>query len=159
MEKREMNVLTCIVLSLLVVKFIISFDYSVFNKRKQPQAKKTIKQEIKPLKKEVTCVDATMYYAVQGQCDKDPLVTACMYKINPRKASEHKWIALSRDLLKRWGGKFQYGEKVMLVGCGEKSGVYTIADTMNKRFRKKIDILETQGTALYKYENVKIYKI
>ena len=107
----------------------------------------------------VTEVTATMYNAVENQCDSDPLVTAGMYKINPRKASQHKWVALSRDLLKRWGGEFQYGQKVKITGCGEKDGVYTVVDTMNPRFTNKIDILETQGTPLYKYENVKIIKI
>jgi 3D (Asp-Asp-Asp) domain-containing protein len=101
-------------------------------------------------------VTATMYNAVTGQCDSDPLVTAGMYKINPNKASDHKWVALSRDLLKRWGGLFEYGQKVKITGCGEKDGIYTIVDTMNPRFTKKIDILETQGTPLYKFDNVKI---
>lgn len=101
-------------------------------------------------------VTATMYYPVVGQCDSDPLVTASMRKINPNKASEHKWIAMSRDLLKRWGGKFDYGDKVKLVGTQFKDGVYTIVDCMNKRFTNKIDILETQGTKPYKFENVKL---
>lgn len=104
-------------------------------------------------------VVATMYNASEGQCDADPLVTAGMYKINPRKASEHKWIAVSRDLLTRWGGKLNYGDKVVLENAGHKSGVYTIVDTMNKRFKNKIDILETKGTKLYKFENVKMIKI
>jgi 3D (Asp-Asp-Asp) domain-containing protein len=100
-----------------------------------------------------------MYNAVEGQCDSDPLVTAGMYKINPRKASQHKWVALSRDLLKRWGGQFDYGDTVIIENAGDKSGKYTVVDTMNPRFTNKIDILETQGTDLYKYENVKIIKI
>ena len=77
-------------------------------------------------------------------------------KINPNKASEQKFIAMSRDLLKRWGGKFNYKQKVRLIGCGVKDGIYIIADCMNERFRKKIDILETVGTPLYKFKNVKI---
>ena len=104
-------------------------------------------------------VVATMYNAVEGQCDADPFVTACMYKINPHKASEQRYIAVSRDLLKQNGGKLVYGQKVKLVGCGHKNGIYTVADTMNKRFRNKIDILETQGTPLYKFNHVKIIVI
>lgn len=107
----------------------------------------------------VADVTATMYNAVEGQCDSDPLVTAGMYEINPTKASQHKWVALSRDLLKRWGGKFDYGDTIEIKNAGEKSGVYTVVDTMNPRFTNKIDILETKGTDLYKYENVKIIKI
>ena len=104
-------------------------------------------------------VTATMYNAEINQCDADPLVTAGMYKINPNKASEQKWIAVSRDLLKRWGGQFDYGDKVSIKGAGHKDGVYTIVDTMNKRFSSKIDFLETKGTKLYKYDNVLLAKL
>lgn len=104
-------------------------------------------------------VTATMYNAVESQCDADPLITAGMYKINPNKASEHRWIAMSRDMLKRWGGEFNYGDKVIISGAGYKDGIYTVADTMNKRYTNRIDILETKGTPLYKFKNVTIKKI
>ena len=104
-------------------------------------------------------VDVTMYCPVSSQCDSDPLITASMKKIIPHRASEHKWIAMSRDLLKRWGGKFDYGDKIRLVGTEFKDGVYTIVDCMNEIFKNKIDILETQGTKPYKFENVKIVKL
>ena len=104
-------------------------------------------------------VTATMYNPVVGQCDDDPLITAGMYKINPNKASDHKWIAVSRDLLKRWGGVFDYGDKVYISGAGHKNGIYTIVDTMNKRFQKRIDFLEKRGTKLYKYNNVVLAKL
>lgn len=100
-------------------------------------------------------VTATMYMAVVGQCDSTPFVTACGRKINPKKASEHKWIAVSRDLLK----VFKYGDKVLLSNAGDKNGIYTIADTMNKRFKNKIDILETEGTPLYKLNSVVLTKV
>jgi 3D (Asp-Asp-Asp) domain-containing protein len=136
----------------------IAFYYTVFvqqhNKVEISVAK--TKERTNQIVAEVT---ATMYNAVEGQCDSDPLVTAGMYKINPRKASQHKWVALSRDLLKRWGGQFDYGDTVIIENAGDKSGKYTVVDTMNPRFTNKIDILETQGTDLYKYENVKIIKI
>ena len=104
-------------------------------------------------------VTATMYNPVESQCDADPLITAGMYKINPKKASEHKWIAVSRNLLKRWGGSLEYGDKVLIQGTGHKDGIYTVTDTMNKRYKNRIDILETSGTKLYKYNNVKIIPI
>ena len=110
-------------------------------------------------KRVVANVSATMYYPVSAQCDKDPLITACMYKINPKKASSHKWIAMSRNLLKRWNGKFSYGDRVKITGCGKKDGIYTVADTMNKRFVNKIDFLETAGTHFYKFDNVTIEKV
>jgi 3D (Asp-Asp-Asp) domain-containing protein len=106
-----------------------------------------------------TDVTATMYNAVVSQCDADPLITAGMFTIDPEHASEHKWVALSRDLLKRWGGEYDYGDKILIEGAGDKDGVYTIADTMNKRYRNRIDILETEGTPLYKFEDVTIRKL
>ena len=112
----------------------------------------------KKKKRELT-VTATMYNAVVNQCDEDPLVTAGMFKINPNKASQHKWIAMSRNLLRYFGGKFKYGDKVKIIGCGRKSGIYTVVDTMNERYFNRIDILETVGTPLYKYKNVRVYKV
>ena len=104
-------------------------------------------------------VTATMYNATTSQCDSDPLITAGMYHINPNKASEHNWIAMSRDMLTRWGGDFNYGDKVLITGADDKDGIYTVTDTMNKRYTNRIDILETRGTPLYKYDNVKLYKV
>lgn len=104
-------------------------------------------------------VTATMYNPVEGQCDQDPLITAGMYKIDPSRASHHRWIAVSRDLLKRWGGRFEYGDKVKIRGAGHKDGIYTIVDTMNKRFTNRIDFLETKGTKWYRYDNVQLASI
>ncbi len=106
-----------------------------------------------------TTVTTTMYNAVIGQCDSDPLVTAGMYKIKLTMASDYRWVALSRDLLTRWGGNFKYGDKIKITNAGHKDGIYTIVDTMNKRFTNRMDILETEGTELYKFNNVKIERI
>ena len=115
-------------------------------------------EQVEVAKKEYK-VTATMYNAVESQCDADPLTTAGMYTINPSKASEHKWIAMSRDMISRWGGDFNYGDKVEIKGAGDKDGIYTVADTMNERYKNRIDILETLGTSLYKYENVILQKV
>lgn len=146
---------------LVAVLFLGVLTYTVFVEKHEPVSVSVAKIENK-IDEVVTIsadVTATMYNAVTGQCDSDPLVTAGMYKINPNKASEHKWVALSRDLLKRWGGQFDYGDTIRIENAGDKSGEYTVVDTMNKRFTNKIDILETKGTDLYKYDNVKIIKI
>lgn len=119
-------------------------------------------REVKPLrrmKKILTHLTATMYYPVIKQCDNDPLITAGMYKINPVKASEHKWIAMSRNLLKRWGGVFEYGDEVLIRNAGKKSGVYKVTDTMNKRYVNRIDILETEGTPMYKFNDIILCKL
>jgi len=104
-------------------------------------------------------VTATMYNPVKRQCDSTPLITAGNYRIKYWKASKQRWIAVSRDLLKRWGGKFKYGDKVRVLRAGHKSGIYTIVDTMNPRYTHRIDILETVGTKWYQYKNVIIEKL
>jgi len=104
-------------------------------------------------------VTVTMYNATEAQCDKDPLVTAGNYKINPANASAHKYVALSRNLLKRWGGQFDYGDKVRISNTNHKDGIYTVDDTMNKRYKNRIDILESADTRWYRFENVTINKI
>ncbi|MEJ7661434.1 MAG: hypothetical protein WKG07_18500 [Hymenobacter sp.] len=50
--------------------------------------------------------------------------------------------ALARSVRVRWGGKFQYGDKVWISGISpELDGLYTVHDTMNKRHRHCLDIL------------------
>jgi len=114
---------------------------------------------IRKVKKILKNITATMYYPVVNQCDKDPLITAGMYKINPKKASNHKWIAMSRNLLKRWGGPFDYGDLVSISKAGKKSGIYKVTDTMNERYVNRIDILETEGTPGYKFDDIVLCKL
>lgn len=104
-------------------------------------------------------VTATMYYPVASQCDADPLITAGMFKIDPVHASEQKWIAMSRDMIARWGGEFNYGDYVEIKGTDGKDGIYRVVDTMNKRFTNRIDFLESKGTKPYKFENVTLTKV
>jgi len=124
------------------------------------QFEKVFKSDLKHPEQKVDTyeVTATMYNAVAGQCDSDPFLTAGMFKINPKKASEHKWIAMSRDMIARWGGDFHYGDYVKIEGAGHKDGVYRVVDTMNKRFTNRIDFLETTGTKHYKFNKVKLSK-
>jgi 3D (Asp-Asp-Asp) domain-containing protein len=87
-------------------------------------------------------VTATAYQAVAGQTDKEPFVTADNSRIKRHYSSKTRWMALSNDLLARWGGKFNYGDKVLVRGISPKlDGVYTVHDTMNKRHRRCMDIL------------------
>ena len=102
---------------------------------------------------------ATMYQPVASQCDESPLITAGMYRIPPDKASEQKWIAMSRDLISRWGGTFRYGDMVEIKGAGHKDGIYRVVDTMAKRFTNRIDFLEDVGTKQYRFDNVTLTKI
>ena len=68
-------------------------------------------------------VDVTMYQPVYPQTDNTPDITADGTKIRIHKASEYKFVALSRNLLKRWGGGFDYGDFIYIKGTKDKDGV------------------------------------
>jgi len=68
-------------------------------------------------------------------------------------------VALSRNLLKRWGGPFDYGDFVLLKGAGEKDGVYQVRDTMNPKWVNVVDILESTHVEPYKFTGVHIFKL
>jgi hypothetical protein len=104
-------------------------------------------------------VDVTMYQPVYPQTDKTPDITADGTRIRISKASEYKFVALSRNLLKRWGGPFNYGDFILIKGASDKDGVYQVRDTMNSKWVNVVDILESKHVKPYKYENVHIYKM
>lgn len=90
----------------------------------------------------VFTVTATAYQAVPGQTDNEPFVTADNSLIKPHYGSRKRWLALSNDLLKRWGGHFDYGDKVRVRGLSPQlDGIYTVHDTMNRRHRRSMDVL------------------
>ena len=103
-------------------------------------------------------VTVTMYNPTPGQTDRTPNITADGTRINPNKASSYRYIALSRNLLKRWGGPFDYGDYVVIEGAGIYDGVYQVKDTMNPRFTNRVDILRSRDSKHFKYTNVTLYK-
>ena len=103
-------------------------------------------------------VVVTMYHPVRHQTDRTPNILADGTKITIHKASEYKYVAVSRNLLKRWGGWLDYGDFIILTGTDGKDGVYQVKDTMNRRFVNRIDILESPGTKPYKFTDAKIKK-
>jgi 3D (Asp-Asp-Asp) domain-containing protein len=90
----------------------------------------------------VYTVTATAYGAVTGQTDSKPFLTADNSRIPRHYGSHTRWLALSRDLLRPWGGPFAFGDKVRVTGISPAlDGVYTIHDTMNRRYRHRLDVL------------------
>src|SRR5688572_17712821 len=86
----------------------------------------------------------TVYNPVSGQCDKTPLVTASNQRINETKlrSGTIRWMALSRDLLKRWGGHVHFGDTISLSsGDPVIDGLWVVQDTMNRRFKNHGDLL------------------
>ena len=104
-------------------------------------------------------VDVTMYQPIYPQTDRTPNITADGTRIRISKASEYKFVALSRNLLKRWGGPFDYGDFILLKGAEDKDGVYQVRDTMNKKWVNVVDILESKHVEPYKYMNAHIFKL
>ncbi len=101
-------------------------------------------------------VTVTMYNPTKGQCDSTPNITADGTRINPKRATQYRYVALSRDLLSRWGGPFDYGDYIVIEGTGKWDGVYQVRDTMNPKWVKRVDILTTNSR--FKYENITMYK-
>jgi 3D (Asp-Asp-Asp) domain-containing protein len=104
---------------------------------------------------DVIDVTATTYTASAKETDSTPLVTASGFKINPKRAKQHRIIAVSRDLKK----KYKFGTRVKISGAGKYSGEYIVRDVMNKRYKKRIDILIGHNDKQTKFKNVKIRKV
>ena len=154
-----------VVLSLFVfngfVWTVIFDNYKEFHKdsvRTLNSENERLSALVEEFKLEGMEVTVTMYHPVRSQTDSTPNILADGTRIRVHKASEYRFIAVSRNLLKRHGGFLEYGDFIVLKGTGQKDGVYQVKDTMNKRFVNRIDILESPGTKPYKVESAKIMK-
>ena len=143
----------------------ISVNILEKNKRYYNSLIETIKEEnvaltetLTELKSEGMDVTVTMYQPVRYQTDSTPNILADGTRIRTQQASKYKFIAVSRNLLKRWGGWLDFGDFVLLKGTDHKDGVYQVRDVMNKRFVNRIDILESTDVKPYKYEKAEIMK-
>ena len=103
-------------------------------------------------------VTVTMYQPVRYQTDSTPNILADGTRIRTQDASNYKFIAVSRNLLKRWGGWLDYGDFILLKGTDGKDGVYQVRDTMNPRWVNRIDILESIDVKPYKFDSAQIIK-
>lgn len=105
----------------------------------------------------------TVYNPSQAQCDQTPLITASNSRINTDELKKQniRWMALSRDLLKRWKGSFHYGDTVLVTaGDPQIDGLWVIKDTMNKRYKKRGDLLfDTDVRNLGKWKSVAVSKV
>ena len=103
-------------------------------------------------------VTVTTYNPTRSQTDSTPNQTADGTIIKPWKATQYRYVALSRDLIARWGGPFDYGDYVVIEGTedGKWDGIYQVRDTMNPKWVKRVDILTTDSR--FKYTDVKMYK-
>ena len=119
---------------------------------------KILQEKLDEYETEGLHVTVTMYQPVSYQTDSTPNILADGTRIRTREASKYKFIAVSRNLLKRHGGFLDFGDFILLKGTDLKDGVYQVRDVMNKRFVNRIDILESTDVKPYKYDKAKIIK-
>ena len=101
-------------------------------------------------------VTVTTYNPTRGQTDSTPNELADGTKIKPWRATDYRYVALSRDLIARWGGPFEYGDYIVIEGTDKWDGIYQVRDTMNPKWTNRVDILTTNSR--FKYNNIIMYK-
>ena len=116
-------------------------------------SERMIMEKIKTL--ESISVTLTTYTTSVKETDSTPNITASGFKIDTLNPMKHRIIAVSRDLKKKW----KFGTKVRITGAGKYDGTYYVRDVMNKRYKKRIDILIGKTHKQIKLEDIKIYKI
>lgn len=97
-------------------------------------------------------VTLTTYSPTVGETDSSPNITASGFKIDVNNPDKHKIIAVSRDLKRKW----KFNQKVRIRKAGKYNGVYTVKDVMNKRHRKRIDILVSSDEKPIKLRGVQV---
>ena len=101
-------------------------------------------------------VTVTTYNPTRSQTDSTPNELADGTKIKPWRATDYRYVALSRDLIARWGGPFEYGDYIVIEGTDGWDGIYQVRDTMNPKWTNRVDILTTNSR--FKYNNITMYK-
>ena len=97
----------------------------------------------------------TIYHAVPAQTDDTPMITASGLDLEGHDLTELRVCALSRDLLARWGGPFDYGDQIFIdLPEPELSGWWTIEDTMASRWTNRIDLLVPTSRKGGKWTNI-----
>lgn len=106
---------------------------NVYIVNEQPLIKKTNSLYIK----------ASFYNPDLNQTDSFPLETASgrIIDTNKLRQGKLKWVALSRPLLKRFGGRFRYGDSIIINNAGVLNGKYMVVDCMGPQYKYKVDIL------------------
>jgi len=135
----NVNVILCLVLMAIPIQM--------------DMMEKEIVKEIKGVEPDIVTV--TTYSPSVEETDSTPLITASGFKINPINPKKQRIIAVSRDLKR----KYKFGKKVRITGIGKLSGTYTVRDVMNKRYRKRVDILIGEDDKQTSFRKAKLYAV
>lgn len=128
--------------------FFIIYFAMLYNRHEFNELSKKVNQQdslfndlyysiVDTMEKESYLVHLTTYNATQKQTDNTPNKTSAQFKIDMKNPFTQKFIGLSRDLLE----DFKYGEIVKIENAGMYNGYYIVADCMNSRFLRTVDIL------------------
>ena len=99
-------------------------------------------------------VTVTIYHAEPKQTDSTPFITASNQVIDSINPAGHRWIAVSRDL-EPLG--FTFGACVLIEGIrSDIDGEWQVQDRMNKRWKKRIDLLVNKNMKYGKWNNIKL---
>jgi len=139
-------------MKIMNVSVILSFILFILPMEIDMMEKK-IEMEIKDIIPDIVTV--TTYSPTVKQTDSTPLITASGFKINPTNPKKQRIVAVSRDLKK----KYKFGKKIRITGIGKLSGTYTIRDVMNKRYKKRVDILIGEDDTQTSFKNAKLYAV
>lgn len=166
----------------VIIVVLISVSFNFHSIIETP----TVTPTIITVTKEILLYDniwGSIYNAEKRQCDNTPLITGSKFRINPNKASEHRIIAISQEMLNSpyrvkllnnpksdlYKGKIAYGDTIWIESPHEKiNGWWIVHDVKNQRYRQSVDFLQTKGdSSLYnndpmwngKFDNIKIYRM
>jgi 3D (Asp-Asp-Asp) domain-containing protein len=144
-----------IILFIIILFLCVLIDYRVDGIEKNDKKQDSLFNDmyysvIDTFEKEAFLVTLTTYNPSKAQTDKSPNLTACNLKINTKNPYSQRYVGLSRDLLE----EFRYGEIVELQNAGSYNGFYIVADCMNKRFLRYVDVLIGSKQKHIKMENV-----
>ena len=162
----KLNKYLVVTLMLLLANIVITNKTLGFYKSKyntiiaeMQEENSSLKLELKKYTDTGIPVKVTMYQPVRYQTDSTPNILADGTRIKVGEASNYKYIAVSRNLLKRWGGFLEYGDWILLRGTDHKDGVYQVRDTMAPRWINRIDILESIDAKPYMFPKAEIIKL
>lgn len=86
-------------------------------------------------------VKVTSYNPEVGQTDSSPCTAASGRNLCIAAKEGDRVIALSRDLLKRNGGHWEWHDKIRLTSKTPAcNGVFSVEDTMNARYQNRVDL-------------------
>lgn len=152
-------------LSIVLITVSNGFVSTKLLEKKDVQLRQFVKENIELKSKlykyetEGMNVTVTMYQPLRYQTDSTPNILADGTRIKVGEASNYKFIAVSRNLLRRWGGFLDFGDWILLRGTEHKDGVYQVRDVMNRRFVNRIDILESEDVDQYMFPQAEIVKL